>query len=105
MHFINEKGKEFINDLSEHYELSFEEKSQLNTYISNFPFIFDISLVNHLTNGTEINHMYRTVDKNKKIQYNRRKKRENDMELRKNKSGSSLDLKRERSREIENDKF
>ena len=106
LHFINEKGKEFINDLSEHYELSLEEKSQLNNYISNFPFIFDLSLVNHITNGTEINHIYRTVDKNKKIQNKRRKKGENDLELRKNKSGSSLDLKRERSRsrEIENEK-
>ena len=107
LNFINEKGKEFINDLSEHYELSTEEKNQLNNYISNYPFIFDISLVNHITNGTEINHMYRTVDKNKKIQKNRRKKEENDLELRKNKSGCSLDLKRERSRskEFENDDF
>ena len=101
LNFINEKGKEFINDLSEHYELSLEEKNQLNYYISNFPFIFDISLVNHITNGTEINHIYRTVDKNKKIKTNKRKKRENDLELRKNKSGSSLDLKRERSRSRE----
>ena len=101
LNFINEKGKEFINDLNEHYELSLEEKNQLNNYISNFPFIFDISLVNHITNGTEINHIYRTVDKNKKIKNNKRKKRENDLELRKNRSGSSLDLKRERSRSRE----
>ena len=39
LNFINEKGKEFINDLNEHYELSLEEKNQLNNYISNFPFI------------------------------------------------------------------
>ena len=101
LNFINEKGKEFINDLNEHYELSLEEKNQLNNYMSNFPFIFDISLVNHITNGTEINHIYRTVDKNKKIKNNKRKKRENDLELRKNRSGSSLDLKRERSRSRE----
>ena len=40
--FINEKGKDFINSLSDYYEISPEEKSQLNSYIFNFPFIFDI---------------------------------------------------------------
>ena len=101
LHFINEKGKEFINNLSEHYEISLEEKNQLNNYISNFPFIFDISLVNNITNGTEITHIYRTVDKNKALQKNRRKRRETDLELKKNKSGSSLEIHRERSRSRE----
>ena len=101
LHFINEKGKEFINNLSEHYEISLEEKNQLNNYISNFPFIFDISLVNNITNGTEITHIYRTVDKNKALQKNRRKRRETDLELKRNKSGSSLEIHRERSRSRE----
>ena len=92
-HFISEKGKEFINNLSQYYEISLEEKNQLNNYISNFPFIFDISLVNNIANGTEITHMYRNVDKNKMLQKNRRKNR--------NKSGSSLDIHRERSRSRE----
>ena len=105
--FISEKGKEFINDMSQHYEIGTEEeKYQLDNYIMNMPNIFDISLVNNITQGETVMHLYRTVDKNKKIQNKRRKKGENDLELRKNKSGSSLDLKRERSRsrEIENEK-
>ena len=70
--FINEKGKEFINNISEYYEISAEEKNQLNSYIINYPFIFDISIVNNITQGTAISHIYRTVDKNKKIQKNRK---------------------------------
>ena len=106
MHFINEKGKEFINNLSQHYEISPEEKNQLNCYINNFPFIFDLSLVNNITQGTEITHLYRTVDKNKKLQNNRRKKRENELELKRKKySSTSLDMNKEknRSREFEDD--
>ena len=107
IHFINEKGKEFINSISEHYEISPEEKNQLNSYIINYPFIFDISLVNNITQGTEITHLYRTVDKNKKLQNNRRKKKDNDLDLRKEKSGNSIDKCRERSRsrEFENDEL
>ena len=107
IHFINEKGKEFINSISEHYEISPEEKNQLNSYIINYPFIFDISLVNNITQGTEITHLYRTVDKNKKLQNNRRKKKDNDLDLRKEKSGNSIDKCRERSRsrEFENDEI
>ena len=108
MNFINEKGKEFINTLSQHYEISPEEKNQLNNYILNFPFIFDLSLVNNITQGTEITHMYRTVDKNKKLQNNRRRKREAELELKRNKySSSSLDMNkdRNRSREFEDDEF
>ena len=102
MQFINEKGKEFINNLSQHYEISPEEKNQLNCYIMNFPFIFDLSLVNNITQGTEITHMYRTVDKNKQLQNNRRKKRQMDLELKRNKySSSSLDMYKERNRSRE----
>ena len=103
--FINEKGKEFINNISEYYEISAEEKNQLNSYIINYPFIFDISIVNNITQGTAISHIYRTVDKNKKIQKNR-KNNKKDLELRRKKSSSSSIAKgreRSRSRDFEND--
>ena len=103
--FINEKGKEFINNISEYYEISAEEKNQLNSYIINYPFIFDISIVNNITQGTAISHIYRTVDKNKKIQKNR-KNNKKDLELRRKKSSSSSIEKgreRSRSRDFEND--
>lgn len=97
--FINEKGKEFINNLSDYYEISSEEKSQLNSYIFNFPFIFDISLVNNITKGMKVTHMYRTVDKNKIQNKNRRKKKEDErnLDLKRIKS-DSIDGGRERSR-------
>ena len=97
--FINEKGKDFINSLSDYYEISPEEKSQLNSYIFNFPFIFDISLVNNITQGMKVSHMYRTVDKNKFQNENRRKKKEEErnLDLKRIKS-DSIDGGRERSR-------
>ena len=98
--FINEKGKEFINNISEYYEISEEEKNQLNTYIMNFPNIFDISLVNYIAQGTEISHMYRTVEKNKKI--NERKRKENDLDLKRMKSGENQ-RERSRSRDFDDD--
>ena len=98
--FINEKGKEFTEDLSQYYEISTEEKNQLNSYIMNFPNIFDISLVNSITKGTAIKHLYRTVDKNKKI--NEREKRNKDiLDLKRIKSNES-DIERCRSREFDN---
>ena len=103
--FINEKGKEFINNLSEYYEISLEEKNQLNSYIYNFPFIFDISLVNNITQGIAISHIYRTVDKNK-IQNRKKNNRENDrnLDLKRNKSDSiEGGRERSRSREFDND--
>ena len=108
MQFINEKGKEFINNISEYYEISQEEKNQLNSYIINYPFIFDISIVNNITQGTSFTHIYRTVDKNKKIQNNKRKKKDKKLELKRNKSNSSwIDGGRERSRsrDFEHDDF
>ena len=48
LQFINEKEKEFINKLSQHYEILPDEKNQLNNYISNYIFIFDISIVNNI---------------------------------------------------------
>lgn len=98
--FINEKGKEFIDDLSQYYEISNEEKNQLNSYIMNFPNIFDISLVNSITQGATVKHLYRTVDKNKKFK-ERERRRKGDLDLRRQKSNES-NLERCRSREFEN---
>ena len=98
--FINEKGKEFTDDLSQYYEISIEEKNQLNSYIMNFPNIFDISLVNSITQGATVKHLYRTVDKNKKFK-ERERRRKGDLDLRRQKSNES-DLERCRSREFEN---
>ena len=108
MQFINEKGKEFVYNISEYYEISQEEKNQLNSYIINYPFIFDISIVNNITQGISFTHIYRTVDKNKKIQNNKRKKKDKKLELKRNKSNSSsIDGGRERSRsrDFEHDDF
>jgi hypothetical protein len=98
--FINEKGKEFTDDLSQYYEISIEEKNQLNSYIMNFPNIFDISLVNSITQGATVKHLYRTVDKNKKFK-ERERRRKDDLDLRRQKSNES-NLERCRSREFEN---
>ena len=98
--FINEKGKEFTDDLSQYYEISNEEKNQLNSYIMNFPNIFDISLVNSITQGATVKHLYRTVDKNKKFK-ERERRRKDDLDLRRQKSNES-NLERCRSREFEN---
>jgi hypothetical protein len=98
--FINEKGKEFTEDLSQYYEISNEEKNQLNSYIMNFPNIFDISLVNSITQGATVKHLYRTVDKNKKFK-ERERRRKDDLDLRRQKSNES-NLERCRSREFEN---
>ena len=98
--FINEKGKEFTEDLSQYYEISNEEKNQLNSYIMNFPNIFDISLVNSITQGATVKHLYRTVDKNKKFK-ERERRRKGDLDLRRQKSNES-NLERCRSREFEN---
>ena len=94
--FINEKGREFINNISQHYGISQEEKNQLNNYILNFPFIFDIALVNNITQGATFSHIYRTIDKNK-IKKNNRSKKENDIKLKRKKS-DSIKRGRERSR-------
>ena len=89
--FYDEKGKDFINDMSAYYEITPEDKSQLNNYIMNFPNIFDISLVNNITQGETVKHLYRTVDKNKKIQERSRRKKEDkpDLDLKKMKSNES----------------
>ena len=97
--FYDEKGKEILEDINQYYEISIEEKNKLKTYIMNYPNIFDISLVNNITQGTTVKHLYRTVDKNKKIKENKRRKK-NDLDLKGNKSSESQ-LQRYRSRDFE----
>ena len=95
--FISEKGKEFITDMSQYYEIGTEEeKNQLNTYIMNMPNIFDITLVNNITQGETVMHLYRTVDKNKRIK-ERQTRKKNDLDLKRLKSNESQ-RERERSR-------
>ena len=89
--------------MSQYYEISTEEKDQLNSYILNFPYIFDISLVNNITQGTTVKHLYRTVDRNKKIQERQRNKKnkDNDLDLKRIKSNESQ-RERSRSRDFDN---
>ena len=72
-----------------------EEKLQLINYVNNLPFIFDISLVNNLTNGKKFNHIYRKQNNvyhnnyhiKKKFQKNRSRDLDNESDL--DKSSSS----------------
>lgn len=99
-HFVNEKGKEFLEKLNSQYNISVEEKNQLKSYIMNYPFIFDISLINNIAQGTEISHMYRTLEKNKQIQFKKCNK-EKDLKLNRDKSSSDeVKFKKLRSREF-----
>ena len=88
--FIQIEGTNFIDNISKYYEISEEERLSLINYFNNLPFIFDITLVNNLTNGKEINHIYR------------KKKTDN-----KNIKNSSYAMKKKlyktRSRDLDND--
>ena len=66
----------------------------------NFPNIFDISIVNSITNGATVKHLYRTVDKNQKIN-ERGKRTKPDLDLKRIKSNES-EIERCRSREFDN---
>ena len=101
--FISEKGKEFISDMGQYYEIGTEEeKDQLNTYIMNMPNIFDITLVNNITQGETVMHLYRTVDKNKRIK-ERQTRKKNDLDLKRLKSNESQrERERSRSRDFDN---
>ena len=74
-----------------YYEILDDEKLQLINYVNNLPFIFDISLVNTLTNGKKFNHIYRkkkdVCHKKKKLQKSRSRDYDNESEL--DKSSSS----------------
>lgn len=105
LNYINEKGKDFINNLSKRYEMSTEEKNQLSYYINNFPFIFDISLINNMSEGLTVHHLYRSVKQNQEQTRERKKnmKKKNFGINGKNSEGDSAINGRERSRSREND--
>ena len=89
--FIQIEGDNFINNIVNYYEILDDEKLQLINYVNNLPFIFDISLVNTLTNGKKFNHIYRkkkdVCHKKKKLQKSRSRDYDNESEL--DKSSSS----------------
>ena len=103
--FINVKGNNFINQVSIYYKLNQKESEQLSSYVNNFPFIFDLTLVNNLTKGNNFFHIYRkqknnkgnnkkllfktTKYKKKKKERSRSKTNNNDEKL--NKSSSSIE--------------
>ena len=63
--FLNSQGNNFLKLVSEYYKLNQKESEQLNSYINNLPFIFDLTLVNNLTKGNNYMHMYRKQKNNK----------------------------------------
>ena len=89
--------------MGQYYEIGTEEeKDQLNTYIMNMPNIFDITLVNNITQGETVMHLYRTVDKNKRIK-ERQTRKKNDLDLKRLKSNESQrERERSRSRDFDN---
>ena len=99
INFINERGKDFIEDVANHYELSQDEKGQLNHYINNYPLIFDISIINNITQGEAVHHLYRNVIKNKNHNIRRRENKQEDMK--RVKSEEDLSAQREMSRSKE----
>ena len=99
LNFINEKGKDFIDNISKYYEISQDEKDQLNHYINNYPFIFDISIINNVTQGETVHHLYRNVIKNKN--YEKKRKQNRKVNIKKTKSEEDLNALRERSRSKE----
>ena len=64
--FLNSQGDFFIKEVSKYYKLNQKESEQLNSYMNNLPFIFDVSLVNNLTKGNNFSHIYRKQKNNKK---------------------------------------
>ena len=93
--FIQTEGENFINNIVKYYEILEEEKLQLINYVNNLPFIFDISLVNNLTNGKKFNHIYRKKnyishkDSNIKKKFQKTRSRDYDNESELEKSSSS----------------
>jgi hypothetical protein len=79
------EGNKIINNIYKYYDITEDEKTQLINYITNLPYIFDITSVNKITKGKEFNHIYR---KNQK---------ENE-----NKNSSNTKLKKFRSRSMDN---
>jgi len=57
--WINMQGNILIESISKNYKLDENRKKLLKNYIYNLPNIFDVSLVNDITNGQKFNHIYR----------------------------------------------
>ena len=59
--FIDLQGNAFVQEVSCYYNIKESERNQLANYVNNLPFIFDISLVNKITEkeGIKYNHLYR----------------------------------------------
>ena len=59
--FIDLQGNAFVQEVSCYYNIKESERNQLANYVNNLPFIFDISLVNKITEkeGVKYNHLYR----------------------------------------------
>ena len=83
--FLEIEGNKIINNIYKYYDITEDEKNQLINYITNLPYIFDMTLVNKITKGKDFNHIYR---KNKK---------ENE-----NKNSSNTKFKKFRSRSMDN---
>lgn len=78
--FTSTVGLALIEEISNYYELCEKEKKQLENYVNNLPFIFDISLINKITEneGYHCGHLYRknrnASKKNVVIHLNRNRK-------------------------------
>ena len=83
--FLEIEGNKIINNIYKYYDITEDEKNQLINYITNLPYIFDMTLVNKITKEKDFNHIYR---KNKK---------ENE-----NKNPSNTKFKKFRSRSMDN---
>jgi hypothetical protein len=88
--FIQIEGTNFIDNITKYYEISEEERLSLINYFNNLPFIFDITLVNNLTNGKEINHIYR-------------KKKTDNKNIKNSNYAMKKKLYKTRSRDLDND--
>ncbi len=69
--FLNSQGSNFLKIATDYYKLNQKESEQLNSYMNNLPFIFDLSLVKNITKGNSYMHMYRKEkgNKNKKKKF------------------------------------
>lgn len=85
--FTSTVGLALIEEISNYYELCEKDKKQLENYVNNLPFIFDISLVNKITEneGYNCGHLYRkNRNGSKKGVFINRNRKERSREIEKN---------------------
>ncbi len=72
--FTSTVGLALLEEVSTYYGLNDKEKTQLENYINNLPFIFDISLVNKITDneGYNCGHLYRKNRDKEKVAHSRK---------------------------------